>query len=270
MATLSQNITQAISDFDDIKTAIQAKGVTVASGTPTSDYDSLIASIPSGDDNLLKGIIQRTATALNIPNGTTIIGTYAFYHGSTLDSVVIPDSVVTIDKYAFAACSHISTLTIGSGVRTIEESAFQSAFSLSHIVIPGTVQTIGKNAITGNEFLESITVQNGVTTLGNGAFKNNTRLNTVYLPNSITSIGTQIFYLASYLNNVTLENGFNASGLDFSVSTRYTADRIVGWLNALADRTGETAYTLTIGANNIAKLTNEQIAIATNKNWNLA
>jgi hypothetical protein len=41
-------------------------------------------------------------------------------------------------------------------------------------------------------------------------------------------------------------------------------------LEALADRTGETAYTLTIGATNLNKLTAEQKAIAIGKNWNLA
>jgi hypothetical protein len=41
-------------------------------------------------------------------------------------------------------------------------------------------------------------------------------------------------------------------------------------LEALADRTGQTAKTLTMGATNLAKLTDGQKAIATNKNWTLA
>jgi len=39
---------------------------------------------------------------------------------------------------------------------------------------------------------------------------------------------------------------------------------------ALADRTGQTAYTLTLGATNLKKLSDEQKAIATDKNWTLA
>ena len=67
-----------------------------------------------------------------------------------------------------------------------------------------------------------------------------------------------------------LEQGFNANDLDLSVSTLYTAETIVSWLEALADRTGQSTYTLTIGSTNIAKLTEAEIAIATNKNWTLA
>ena len=67
-----------------------------------------------------------------------------------------------------------------------------------------------------------------------------------------------------------LEQGFNAKNLALSASTLYTAETIVSWLEALADRTGQSTYTLTIGSTNIAKLTETEIAIATNKNWTLA
>ena len=60
MATLSQNITQAINDFGSIKTAIQSKGVTVASGTPTADYAELFDDIPSGDESTFIGTIERS------------------------------------------------------------------------------------------------------------------------------------------------------------------------------------------------------------------
>lgn len=41
-------------------------------------------------------------------------------------------------------------------------------------------------------------------------------------------------------------------------------------LNALVDLTGQTTKTLTLGSTNLAKLTDEEKAIATNKNWTLA
>lgn len=45
MATLNQNITQAIDDFDSVRTAIQDKGVSVPSGTPTASYSELVEEI---------------------------------------------------------------------------------------------------------------------------------------------------------------------------------------------------------------------------------
>lgn len=48
MATLSQNVKQAIHDFDTIKDAIEYKGVDVPTGTPTSEYDQKIREIQTG------------------------------------------------------------------------------------------------------------------------------------------------------------------------------------------------------------------------------
>lgn len=79
-----------------------------------------------------------------------------------------------------------------------------------------------------------------------------------------------IFYGCKNLKNITIENNFNANNLDLSASTKYIRGTMVSWLNALADRTNQTTYELTIGSTNLAKLTSEDIAIATNKNWTLA
>ena len=43
MATLEENITQAIADFDDIEAAIKAQGVEVPVGTDTSEYGDFLA-----------------------------------------------------------------------------------------------------------------------------------------------------------------------------------------------------------------------------------
>ena len=71
------------------------------------------------------------------------------------------------------------------------------------------------------------------------------------------------------LEVVTLGKDFNTD-LDLSSSTLYSTETIVSWLEALKNRTRMQVYTFTIGPENLAKLTDEQKAIATNKNWNLA
>ena len=95
-------------------------------------------------------------------------------------------------------------------------------------------------------------------------------LKQIKIPASLSTIEGTAFNNCSSLENVIIENGFNCNGLKLSSSTLYSVETIVSWLEALADRTGETAYTLTIGTTNLNKLTAEQRAIATNKNWNLA
>lgn len=58
--------------------------------------------------------------------------------------------------------------------------------------------------------------------------------------------------------------------LDISVSTAFTRDTLNEVIGNLADLTGSTAKTLVIGATNLAKLTEDDIAVATDKNWTLA
>ena len=58
--------------------------------------------------------------------------------------------------------------------------------------------------------------------------------------------------------------------LDVSVSTAFTRDTLNEIIGNLVDLTGKKAKTLVIGATNLAKLTDEDIAIATAKNWTIA
>ena len=101
-------------------------------------------------------------------------------------------------------------------------------------------------------------------------FNGCTNLVSVTIPNSVRFIGGYMFNGCTNLTSVTLGNNFNCSNLDLSASTKYSVSTIVAMLTALADRTGQTAYTLTIGTTNLAKLSDEQKAIATDKNWTLA
>ena len=63
--------------------------------------------------------------------------------------------------------------------------------------------------------------------------------------------------------------GWNIA-LDLSKCVNLTRQSIMNLINGLADRTGQTALTLILGATNLAKLTDEDKAIATAKNWTLA
>lgn len=67
-----------------------------------------------------------------------------------------------------------------------------------------------------------------------------------------------------------IENISNINvALSFSDCTLLSHETLIKILNALVDLTGQTSKTLTLGAANKAKLTNEELQIAINKNWSV-
>ena len=64
--------------------------------------------------------------AVEISNGVTTIGDYAFYNCSNLVSITIPNSVTSIEKNVFWNCSNLTSVIIGSGVKSIGGFVFSS------------------------------------------------------------------------------------------------------------------------------------------------
>lgn len=128
----------------------------------------------------------------------------------------------------------------------------------------------GSGAFQSNPHLKYIDLGKECTYLGYDAFAVDVALETLIIPGTITDIHKYGCEMAStVLKHVFLGQGFNGDRFNLSSSTLYSHDTILSWFNALADRTGQTAYTLTIGTTNLNKMTAEEKAIATNKNWNL-
>ena len=83
---------------------------------------------------------------VDIPDGVTIIGRYAFYKCSELTSVTIPDSVTCIGNYAFKGCIGLTSITIPDSVTCIGDGAFYGCSGLTNISIPDSVTSIGECA----------------------------------------------------------------------------------------------------------------------------
>lgn len=116
---------------------------------------------------------------INIPDGITVIGSYAFYDCESLASITIPDSVTSIGRSAFASCSRLKSITI-----------------------PNSVTSIGINAFGNCSSLESITIPNSVTSIESDAFYNCSRLKSITIPDSVTFIGSSAFEGCKILKNI--------------------------------------------------------------------
>lgn len=168
----------------DIKTAIENKGVTIPSNATIDAYPTYVSQITSGDDGykeVFKKLIQRQSyMTLDIPEGVTIIGDFAFYTAVTLTVVTIPNGVRKIERGAFQQCTSLRSINIPEGVTTIGDDAFNRT-ALTSIIIPSTITFIAIGAFMSSP-LESVTIlATTPPTLGSGAFSNG-KLQTIYVP----------------------------------------------------------------------------------------
>lgn len=81
------------------------------------------------------------------------------------------------------------------------------------------------------------------------------------------------FQLASKLEEITIEGTIGQNGFNVQWSNKLTHDSLLSILNALEDKTSDnsgTTWTIGLGPTNIAKLTANEKAIATQKGWTIA
>lgn len=92
------------------------------------------------------------------------------------------------------------------------------------------------------------------------------------VPELDVSNGTNFDWIFGDCKELTVFGGLKNVKLSFSLnkSTKLTKDSLLNVLNKLADLTGSEQQKLTLGSTNLEKLTDQEKAIATNKNWILA
>ena len=248
--------------LDAIEESIQRKRGETAPISP-SQMPLAIDTIPSsvdGTDVPVGGIYFTKPDSNGNPTECYIIG-YAPFNAYAWSNQLSRSYFPYLTKVSFVKCKNITS---------IGESVFQRCTSLTTVELPDSLTSIGESVFQRCTSLTTVELPDSLASIGSEAFEYCTSLTTVELPDSLTSIGNYAFYGCTSLTDVTIKIGFNCNNLDLSASNRYTTETIVSWLEALADRTGQTAYNLTIGTTNLNKLTAEQKAIATNKNWTLA
>lgn len=104
------------------------------------------------------------------------------------------------------------------------------------------------------------------------AFNGCTALYSVSLDLSSATTYANIFYNCTSLTNVIITGTIKIkdNGFKVNASENLTVESIMSFINAFQDNTGGAQYTVYFGPTNLAKLTDEQISVATNKNIKLA
>ena len=181
--SIATEITRLQNAKADIKTSIEAKGVTVPSSAKLDTYSSYVDQISGGGSSKLPSVIDgsiTTLTASDFGNITTIRGS-AFEGCTSLTSVTMPNTITTMatgigigQGYQFQGCTNLTTVNLSTNLTNISESCFVKCSSLTSIDLSNLSEdgtsnnkSIGQAAFSGCSSLTNITLPS---TIGNNFF----------------------------------------------------------------------------------------------------
>lgn len=136
-------------------------------------------------------------------DANTVIGTYAFYYFSSLETITIKNCG-NIENKAFGNCTKLETVTIGS-CGDFEEYVFQNCEALTQITI-GTCGNLVKNMFSSCSALESVKITEQCGDIGNSAFLRLSKLSDVSIA-KCGNIGENAFEYCTSLERITLNCG---------------------------------------------------------------
>ena len=172
----------------------------------------------SGDNTLLKSVIEGSVTELTIPDGTTKIIPNIFRENPKLKKVVIPGTVKEIGDYAFYDSQNLKYVNLPYGINKIGNFAFFNTnlgynsdltYGQGKIVIPDSVYEIGSGAFSYNDNIQYVTLPNNdnFNAIPPSCFEWCSNLENIRIPNSVTTIGDSAFYGCSDLKTIYIGSG---------------------------------------------------------------
>ena len=125
--------------------------------------------------------VRHSVETIEISEGITSIGDYAFYYCPELKDVSVPASVTGIGDLSFAFCSSLEGISLPSALESVGNSAFEACISLKGITVPAAVTEIGERAFAHCSSLEDVVIAGGVTEIRAWTFMGCTSLKTLLL-----------------------------------------------------------------------------------------
>lgn len=261
--------------------------VTAISGSSFANcYNLQSVELPEGLERIEASAFVgcRNLRRIELPSTLVFLGQSAFALCDSLESIAIPDGVKTIYDSTFLVCTQLTSISMPQA-ESVGANAFSGCKSLRTVYLPN-VRTIGASAFLDCHSLCSLVLGNNPVTVGAGNGNNCHSLRALVLPADVT-LKQNAFSQMAQLRHVTFKGNCTITGigfqgdtglsritlpLDFDSSVNFShatlaPEMMVEMFGRLKDNSPKT---LTLGAANLVKLTDEQKAIATNKNWVLA
>lgn len=238
--TIADKLTQLNTIKQDIKTAINNKGGSVANDFTV--YAAAITNLPSGGsvnaeiyyggvnvvtikpyNNTVKIIQPRNFQGWTYPKGL-IIGTgfervneYAFTLWRNALTLSLPSTMITIDKYAFSEWNKATSLILPNSITSVGLYGFQNWTAAKSLTLGTGMPIINNYAFMGWQSLESLTIPNAVTSVGQSCFSGCKGLKTLTLSAAMTSIAAYCFQDCNSLVDINIHNNIKTiDGFSFS------------------------------------------------------
>lgn len=171
-------------------------GVNITGTGAMYEYSNVVAERDWGEVN-----------TVNIGEGITEVGAYAFLDDKIIKKVSFPSTLTAIGKKAFYRCSDMEYIWIPKSVTNIDDQAFSGCYSakLIYVDTDNTVYDSRNNCnaiikTTDNELLygnPATVIPNTVTSIGAHAFSYCSNLTKMTIPGSVTRIQRAAFYQTS-------------------------------------------------------------------------
>jgi hypothetical protein len=286
MASLEENIKRAIDDFDNIQNAIEEQGVPVPYGTDTSEYGKLVRGLVASKTELLTEQVNtlqqekaELEKQLSSKIDTSRITNFQYFCGFNRFT---DDDMSKIDVRSAANISSMfqgsnQITKVPSGLNACKGTNFSFVFfgCYNLLEIP---ELDTSNATNIREMFEDCRKVTEIPKLNTdkvksffGAFASCYALKKL----SVTYIGgtdvTNMFNNSREITTINVDRiKVSNNNLAFNYCTKLTVESLMNIINAFDDNSDlETTYKVYFGTTNLAKLTKEQIKIATDKNIEL-
>ena len=149
-----------------------------------------------------KGYYPGRLQEVNLLEGCTALGDYAFFECETLRRVTLPEGIVSLGVRAFDDCDGLTELMLPASLETIRENAFMDCDYLASVTFAGEKLTeIGVNAFYGCLSLSEIALPNSLTALPGSCFADCVSLKKVTM-NGVRTVGVNAFHNCVALETV--------------------------------------------------------------------
>lgn len=169
--------------------------------------------ILSEDGKTVEGL--KELESIEIPEGVTCIGEYAFFIRNKLSHILLPQSLIQIEARPFSGCEALKEINIPKNVSTINGNPFIGCSSLEAITVDsGNKHFESENGILYSKnmetllsvplrkTLESFDVSEKVIFIGEDAFLGHKKMKRVRLPKHLVSIGNGSFSRCESLEHI--------------------------------------------------------------------